>query len=124
MTLYQRQIDSTLAMIKRAGRAMSIRRVVAGTVDPLTEIETGGSTTDYACYGVATPPGPKDSRFFDPSTLIERDTVVAYVAASGLAIVPATGDTLIVGTKYYAIHRVGDLAPDGANILFALYGSF
>ncbi len=106
-----------------AGAAMTLRRTVKGTYDPATGIFGADTVTDYLVSGICTSGGKPTSssgqRFFN-NVLVQTDDRIVLIAASGLEIVPAPGDNVIIGDETWTILSQVSVNPGVVNLMFRL----
>lgn len=95
-TQFQSDVNTFLTDI---GRAMTLRRITAGTYDVTTGITSGDTSTDYAGYGRI---GDYSDRARDGTIIKEGDRRVTFMPTN-TAIAPQVGDRLVVGSDTYAI---------------------
>jgi hypothetical protein len=81
------------------GRAVTLRRLTPGTYDPATGSGGSATTTDYT--GKARIGDYSDA--VKNGTLIKENDRKATFQPDNTAIVPAIGDSLIVGSDTYAV---------------------
>jgi hypothetical protein len=122
---YAATAAKTAAILAKSGAAMSLRVTTPGTYDPATGTETGATSADYACVGIVLPASKGTIEAFDNrfenGTLIEQNIRSVKLAASGLAVVPAGGDKLIINSEEWHVMGCTPLAPDGVtNIIYTL----
>lgn len=101
---------------KSVGQPAILRRIVAGTVDPITSTVTDEVSTDYPCDAV-------ESEF----TIIEVDGTriqagdkKVFVSAPGSMPEPSTTDTLLLGSIEYNILSCRPISPAGITLLYTL----
>lgn len=115
---YTATAKSTAAEIRAAGVAMTLRVTTPGEYDPETGAESGAVVTDYASFAVLTNPGFKDSGVtFQDGSLVRAGDKVALVAAYGLAVVPKSGDAMLISGQAWSVGPVQTTNPGGVDIM-------
>jgi len=99
MTVGNQFQASVVGFLGDMGRAMTLRRIVAGTYDPTTGTTTGDTTTDY----------PGTGRLGDYSDVAQDGTVIkesdrkATFLPTDTSVTPQVGDRLVVGSDVYTV---------------------
>lgn len=108
-------------MVKKYGRAMTLKKQASSVYDPATSTNTL-TETSYTVYGVAfdydiLTTGKRNEK----GNLVEVGDKHAYVSAKDLAVVPEVNDTLVIGSEIWKIIRIPmDLNPGGTTVLYEL----
>lgn len=111
-----------LAMLKRFGVAVVLRRQTAGTYDPVTGEFSGASTTDYSAWALMISQsmlqsGNAGDRYFD-GTLIQTGDKMLILVASGLTVTPQPKDQLIISDVTWQIVARITVEPGGEALLY------
>lgn len=117
---YQRQIDTALRLISKAGGDAVVTRRSAGTLDAVADTDTGASTSHtLKAVGIA----PGKSAEFRIGSLVNRSIMLFYFALKGASIEPTTGDRVTWRGATYRLIWADVLSPDGgAGIIVTAYG--
>lgn len=107
MSKFLTSAETALDLIRTSGTEVVVKRKVPGTVDPVTDTETGGSETSVTYHAVAFPPSQQAR--FKVGSLEGRDVMEIYFALHGKATRPEPGD----------IVRLGPTAADDYTIFHA-----
>lgn len=117
MAFYEKMRDgSAKKLITKYGSAMTLRRVTSDTYNPSTGMTAAGTSTDYACRGLTQ---DYTMREIDGTNIRFGDKKV-LVSASGLAILPISGDILVSGSNSYSVISVNALAPGEVAVLYTV----
>lgn len=105
--------QTAAALIAKNGSAVTLRRTVPGTFNPVTQTDTGEQVQDHTFLAVIMPPSRQAQ--FTVGTLEGRDAVEIYFSLKGKTIRPAPGDVIIVGSSTYKLFwaQTYDPANDG-----------
>lgn len=123
---YAQTAANALKALSKSGMDMTLSRATGGTFDPVTGTTTGGTTSTWAVKGLLkTINSTSASQFFGSKALadslvLQGDKQV-IIAASGLATVPAVGDTLTISGEVWQVITPVDLSPGGVTILYYLH---
>lgn len=116
MTTYGQQAATALAILKRKGRLLAFTRTVPGTLDPVTQVRTGDTTTTFRLYGLGVPPGR--SAQYVLGTLEGRNLMELHLATNeGTA--PAPGDTVTFAGAVWSVLWVSNLDPVGEGAVLS-----
>ncbi len=107
-----------------AGATMTLRRLAKGIYDRAAGAFLPVDVdTDYSVVGICVsggnPTSTSGQRFFN-NVLVQTDDRVVLIAASGLAITPAPGDRLIIGSEIWNIISQVSVNPGTVNLMFRL----
>lgn len=121
MTKYASEAADALSDIADAGAAVTFKRA-DGT--PVYDSTTGRWTKspDTTASGSAMQVRGDPDRFAALS-LVLVDPVTLLVAASGLAITPQPGDSMVWAGATYTVKDVDPTGPDGTAIFYRIIGS-
>lgn len=119
MTVYSEEIDTADELIRESGSAAVLTKTTAGTYDPVTQAETGATTTTTTVRVVKLPAGK--SAEVVVGSLVGRKVWMVYVAAKDIAVTPAPGDTITIGSTVYSIIGLAELSPDETAIIWTLF---
>ena len=112
---YDEEIAAALEAIKEAGTLLTFTKNVPGTVNAVTDRETGASQLQTTAYVVILPPpAPKPGESYAKDSQVLASMRRLLIAASGMAFAPEEGQE--VGTiegKTWRVGPVTSLAPDG-----------
>jgi hypothetical protein len=96
------------------GQAMTLTRMVGGTLDPVTSTATGGVPQSWTVYGITK--GYKLSSINTANSLILSGDKQAIIGFSGVA--PQVGDKLTIIDIDWQIMAVDELSPQGEALMF------
>jgi hypothetical protein len=117
MGFYEKMRDgSAKRLVSKYGSAMILRRIVSGVYDPATGETSGSVTNSYNCKGVTE--SYKES-YVNGDTIKAGDKKV-LLSASGLTIVPKSGDTLLIGSEVWSMVSVDSLAPGEIAVIYTV----
>ena len=111
--LYTRSAVTTLRMLAKYGRSLTLRRVTTGAYAAGAATQT---TKDEAVTGF----DMTSSLGQIPARLIEGATGLYMLAASGMTAYPAIDDQLIVGANTFKIVKVTTVDPGGLAVYHEL----
>lgn len=103
--------------IRRAGRAVTLRRITNSAYDAATS-KTTTATLNQNGMGVLFPYAPGIAE--QSGGLIRSDDQYCLLSVVGISFEPQTGDILIVGSVQYKVMRVDLLKPAGTAVLYTL----
>jgi len=120
-TAFQSHIDMANRMIKRKGQTTVITQKTPGTKDPVSQEETGESTTTTTTKGVFIPPGMTYSKA--AGGLVRAVNHTIYISPKGLTInCPKSGDVVTdKAGQSYVVDSSKEWAPDGTPVLWEVY---
>lgn len=112
------------AGLTKAGVAMTLQRTTPGTYDPATGTYSGGTVTDYAAVGLLQArslyqTGAVGQNYFN-GVLVQTDDLFILLAASGLSVVPAPGDLLVVTGVTYTVVTSIPVRPGGVDLMYRI----
>lgn len=113
--------NTVALLIGQKGALATLTRKVPGTFDPVTQVDTGATTTTETFNVVALPPGP-DARF-RVGSLENRNALEFYFSLKGRTLIPQPGDVVRWDGRDYALFwsQTYDPAGDGPIMTLA-YG--
>lgn len=122
MTIYDRAAASALRMLTKYGSSGTLRVVTVGEYDP----NTGSAPTTENDYPVSVAKFDFDLRMsgttFAPGTVIIGGDKQIFMAAQGLAVTPAPGNKIIIGSETWNVEGVKELKPAATPILYEILG--
>lgn len=118
---YANTAATSLKLLTRFGRTVTLRRQVAGAYDPATGSATV-TTTDYTGKGAIF---DFDERrlgtVFAPGSTIQMGDKYLLLAPDGITVAPAPGDFLIFGSDTWNIVNKKSVEPAGIVVLYELH---
>lgn len=129
MGRYDGFVELADRLIRKNGRAVSIRRLTATSADPakpwLAVEATASETTTFAVFD-------RESAFEQFVRLasgretpvrsnVERSDLRAIIPAKGLSTIPAVADKLVDGDDVYEITKIDPIRPGDAAVAYFLY---
>jgi len=109
---YDAQARSALALLKRKGTTIPVRRLDGTTFDPVTQAQEKSEST-YNFTGVGFPPGR--SALYKAETLQKRAMLEVYLAQKGMPVVPDPGDIVTFNGGEFTVFWVEVICPDGVQ---------
>lgn len=103
------------AQLKNFGRAVTLRKIPAGTYAPATGVNTSAANTDYSRNGVLS---DFKGQVNGPGGLVQQLDKKFLMEAG---IVPAIEDRIIIGTDDYGIVGVMEINPAGVPLAYTLH---
>lgn len=105
--------QTAAALIAKAGAAVTLRRPIEGSFDPITQIRVGGGEEPHTFVAVFMPPSAQAK--YHAKTLELSVSLEGYFALKGQTITPMPGDIVSVGgVDYKLVHcQTYDPANDG-----------
>lgn len=126
MNFQERMSNRAHYLLKKYGRAMSLKRTIPGTYDPNTGQTGTGTITDYPCFGLTQYiTRTSANQFYGTSTLkeslIQKDDEMCFLEAKNLPIVPThPTDRLVVGGIEYNVMFTTPLKAGSVDVLYVL----
>lgn len=126
MSFDQRMANRSLALLKKYGASMILKRTLTGELDPATGKKALPVVTTYKCKGlVQFITRTSANQFYGTSTLqstlIQKDDEMCFIAAQDLEITPQhPTDTLIVGDKTYNVMFCTPLKAASLDVMYVL----
>lgn len=90
MAAYDAAAKSARTLLTKKGTTITVERRSAGTIDPVTQVATGASSTEYSFKGLGLPPGK--SAEYQIGSLAGRMIEEFHFAQRGQTINPGPGD--------------------------------
>lgn len=105
--------QTAAALIAKAGSAVTLKRSVPGSFDPVTQIETGATVQSITFVAAVFPPSRQTQ--YHAGTLEIQVAHEAYFALKGQTTQPTVGDVVTVGGSDYKVAwaETMDPAQDG-----------
>jgi hypothetical protein len=118
---YAKPAATSLRLLIRFGRSVTLRKQAAGAYDPATSSSTI-TTTDYTGQGALFDFNEHTigQQYGDGVTVLMGDKNL-LLAPSGITAAPVPGDLLIFGSDTYQVMRVKAVAPAGTVVLYELH---
>lgn len=114
---YADEISLSKELIDEFGRTVSIKRKSSTLIDAAKPwLGTEETYTSYSCSAVVY---PIDERHVNNTSVLSGD-MLAYVAASGLAIEPGIYDLFVDGSDTYNVVSASVVRTGSPNILYTL----
>lgn len=101
--------QTAAALIAKNGSAVTVRRAVAGSFDPVSQSEVGGTTQVMQFVAAVFPPSAQTKR--DAGSMEIKVSLEAYFALKGQTTHPTVGDIVIVGGSSYTVAWAETLDP-------------
>jgi hypothetical protein len=109
--------DDLADLMTEIGTTGALTQVTGGTFNPATNSVSGASTANYTVTGIIRRP----KREFMAGTIVTDDRIRFTITASGLAVVPAIGDTLTLSGTVYTVEELETVKPAGTAIAYTLF---
>ena len=110
--MYFRSSDF-LRLVRDFGETVTLKKVsTTGTYDPATGAISGSATTDYSLTGYVY------NATSQPIDQVVENSRRCVLPALGLAVVPDDGDTIVRGSKTFAIVHVVTIYSNGTAICY------
>jgi hypothetical protein len=113
---YAQVAAKAAAALTTWGEPVTLVQPGTSTFDPATGLTTAGSDITTSCRAVIM---PVNVHRVDNTNVLSSD-MTAKVAAAGLSVTPAVGDTIKRGLVEYVILAVRIIGPDGVSIVYDL----
>jgi len=110
-----------LNAIKKHGSDVTFPGAISGTYDPATDTWSGGAP-GAAVVGKAVQTKDDPERF-QALGLVLTNPVTLMIAAKGLGVTPAPGQSMTWAGKTYSIVDVESVGPSGEAIYYSVTGS-
>jgi hypothetical protein len=118
---YTKAAATSLRLLTRFGRSVTLRKQTIGAYDPATSSNTV-TTADYTGTGALFDFTERTlgQQFGDGLTVMLGDKKL-LLAPDGITAAPVPGDLLIFGSDTYQVLRVKSVAPAGTVVLYELH---
>lgn len=121
MTTYAELAVDASEAIAAAGGTITLKRIVRGAYDPVTETYATNTTQSFDINAAVLPLGEDDLTFY-PDTMIDQEKTKVIMPAYGATFNPEPEITVLIGAEVWKVVKVKKLRPDGStNIIFTLF---
>jgi hypothetical protein len=133
---YTEEIALAQEMITDFGVLVTVRTIVTGTYNPVTDVDTGAAASTFTAYGVLLPmlnrPELRDLYAINGTGLESNHSILLMSsltsAGAALPFVPTPGDVVVFGTyvantpssNWWKLDSLSTLSPDTTPILYTL----
>lgn len=133
---YTEEITLARDMITEFGTAITVRTVVPGTYNPVTDVDAGSAVSTFTTSGVMLPminrPELRDLFSVNGTGLDSNHSILLMpsltLAGAALPFTPTPGDIVVFGTysggspsiRWWKIDSVSTLQPDELPIMYTL----
>ena len=119
---YAEMQDVVLEQIEQFGQILDLTRMTTGTVDPVTDTETGGGPETQPIKCLVLPASKGTIEAFDnrvvSDTLIETNLRALKIVAKGLLWAPSPGNTVMFEGSVWSVLGVTPISPAGIPLLY------
>lgn len=120
---YDRMAATALRMIERFGLAATLSEVTPGEYDPVTGVETGGTTLTQTGQLILLEYTSAEAGIINASgSLVQQGDKKIMLAAKGLAWPPTTTTTILADGLTWTIVNVKSTNPAGTPLVYELHG--